>query len=166
MSSPADLQPLPRRSINPELFQSPSHKRPRHKHTAYPASGGCSDDDVSSEVSMKMRSTSTAPTSSPVPPSYLLSCEKDKQEADRNEHLKRSEQGQLLMKQRFQPYKRRKAPPPLELRFAMKSIGSSSLTDIDFEDAVEVSLSIFPRCVHHSTEISRGNTSSSAGYTR
>jgi hypothetical protein len=96
-----------------------------------------------------MHYTSTAPTSSPAPLSAVLRREKVKEArgSEQEARSKRTEEGQFLMNQRFQPYKRRKAPPPLELRFAMRSLGHSSFTDIDFEDIVEVSLtSYFPHC--------------------
>ncbi|KIJ11239.1 hypothetical protein PAXINDRAFT_157366 [Paxillus involutus ATCC 200175] len=86
-----------------------------------------------------MHYTSTAPTSSPAPLSAVLRREKVKEArgSEQEARSKRTEEGQFLMNQRFQPYKRRKAPPPLELRFAMRSLGHSSVTDIDFEDIVE-----------------------------
>ena len=140
--------------IDPELFQSPSCKRPHDdNHMANP-SHDCSDDELSStDASSRIHYTSMAATSSPAPLSSVLRHEKVKQESrdgsDQVAHGRRIEEGQFLMNQRFQPYKRRQAPAPLELCFAMRSLGRSSFTDINFEDFVQVSLtSSFPVLWH------------------
>jgi hypothetical protein len=99
------------RSIDPELFQSPPHKRPENAHH------DCSDDDSDGSSSMGTSSTvgyaaSTPPTSSPPHLGSVL--QKVMQEAHGSKQAacsKRAEEGQFLMNQRFQPYKRRQAPP-------------------------------------------------------
>ena len=48
---------------------------------------------------------------------------------------------QNRMRTKYRPYQRRIAPPPLEFRFASRTIGRSSYNDMSLQDVVEVSFS-------------------------
>ncbi|KIK77103.1 hypothetical protein PAXRUDRAFT_167805 [Paxillus rubicundulus Ve08.2h10] len=117
--------------IDQDILQSPSHKCPDYNHNVcalFHLGGG----SPRSEASEKMHSgLPTPPTSSPPPvPTSLY-----EEVLIRRKH---SLEVSAHMKTRFLPYRRQIAPPPLELCFAMKSLGRSSYMELGFEDVVEV----------------------------
>ncbi|KIK78566.1 hypothetical protein PAXRUDRAFT_16801 [Paxillus rubicundulus Ve08.2h10] len=118
--------------INQDILQSPPRKRPYDDNTNI---GALLDmGSPGSMCSSKMHSSlpmSTPPTSTPPPvsASEVLACRKRNLEAKaRVRHMPR---------EHFQPYKHRIGPPPLELCFAMRSLGRSSYTDLGYEDVVK-----------------------------
>jgi hypothetical protein len=104
--------------IDPEIFQSPSRRRPMD-------SSAPKLKDTSFDL------PSSSPPSFPIPPSSSpphLELLSPKQ---------RTLEAHMRMRCKFEPYKVPGASP-LELRFAMRSLGRSSYHDIRFEDAIAV----------------------------
>ncbi|KIK94714.1 hypothetical protein PAXRUDRAFT_142279 [Paxillus rubicundulus Ve08.2h10] len=110
--------------INPspviiDILQSPCCQRP------YDNKSSSSDTESESSTSQKHIFRSSPPTSPPPPINNSDTIRKHTSDA------------RALMHSKFHPYTCQMAPPPLELRFAMKCLGRSSSTDVGFEDVVK-----------------------------
>ncbi|KAN0088843.1 hypothetical protein V8E55_005900 [Tylopilus felleus] len=76
-------------------------------------------------MSTSAQNSQSTPATSPLLPHDVVTCHKHTLDA------------QAEMRRRYRPYRPRIIPPALELRFASKSIGDTSFSDLGFEDVVE-----------------------------
>lgn len=135
---PMESQPLPRLSssvssssdrsprtdpgliyTDPDIFQSPSRRRPMY-------SSATKDTSYTLPSPSPPSSPLIPPSSSPPQANLKLPSPK-----------RRTLEAHVRMRRKFEPYKVPGAPP-LELRFAMRSLGRSSYHDIRFEEAIAV----------------------------
>ena len=77
-------------------------------------------------MSTSAQNSQSTPATFPLLPHDVVTCHKYTLDA------------QAKMHRRYWPYQPRIIPPALELRFASKSIGDTSFSDLGFEDVVEV----------------------------
>ncbi|KAF9236426.1 hypothetical protein BU15DRAFT_77000 [Melanogaster broomeanus] len=140
-SIPTQHHGLPQSSVNSSIECSPTSDHtilpsPPHQHH------GCNDQSDNNNnlgapfgiqaLPTESSSKPQPPLGSSFPPAFPLL-----QSSAHPERKKRVPEMQTPRRAKFQPYSRRVAPSPLELRFAMRSLGRSSHTDLGLDDVVE-----------------------------